>query len=69
MSRERVVRLQANTPKVYQRRTHDGLLGDVKFGRGVTLVRTRANTVYLVVDGSAVMVTILTSASNSLPKI
>lgn len=43
----------------------DLLLGDIVFGRGVTLVSALANAVDLVVDGSTVVVSVLTSTGNS----
>ena len=43
----------------------DLLLGDIELSRSVTLVSTRSNTVNLVVGGSTMMVTILTSTGNS----
>lgn len=46
--------------------TNDSLLGDVEFSRGVTGVTSLSNTVDFVVDRGTVVITILTSASNSL---
>lgn len=43
----------------------DGLLGDIEFSGGVTLVGTLSNTVDLVVDRGTVVVTHLTSTGNS----
>lgn len=43
----------------------DGLLGAVKLGGGVSLIITLSNTVDLVVDGSSVVVTVLTGTGNS----
>jgi hypothetical protein len=42
----------------------DGLLGNVKLGRGVASIVTTANTVDLVVDRGTVVVTHLTSTGN-----
>lgn len=46
--------------------TNDSLLGDVEFSRGVSGVTSLSNTVDFVVDRGTVVITILTSASNSL---
>lgn len=46
--------------------TNDSLLRDVKFGRGVTGVTGLSDTVDFVVDRGTMMVTVLTSTSNSL---
>ena len=43
----------------------DGLLVRIELSRSITLISTLANTVNLVVDRSTMMITILTSTSNS----
>ena len=45
--------------------THDGLLGGVVVGGRVSVIVSTSDTVDLVVDGSTVMVTVLSSAGNS----
>lgn len=46
--------------------TNDGLFGDVEFGGGVADVGGFTDAVDFVVDGGTVMVTVLTSTSDSL---
>lgn len=55
-----------NNQTRYAEGTNDSLLGNVEFGGGVTNVASLSDTVNLVVDRGAMMVTVLTSTSNSL---
>jgi hypothetical protein len=50
--------------KLQSRATYDGLLGGVVLGGGVSLVVTLSDAVDLVVDGSTVVVTVLTGTGN-----